>query len=386
MSLASFLPVLDRELLLLNKTPLLGTAPPCPFKELASRLVELFLLDSLEITSGTPRLQQAEEPSLVHPITLGVALSSLEGSGHFTMEEGDVDALLSLMVGGGRYLAALADRDLKRGLIEFLALEVMGQLRALGYPPQLALQLTKATPLQGPSLTIPLTLSINDHSLSATLSIDAALTRSWRQYCATQTINEAKVRLRREMELSLPLVVGSTTLTREEFSAARHGDLLLLDHCSLDPDTKQGELVLFAGGRPLLKGHAAEGGWQVTEVVEVYAEGVTMDETEEYEDEEALPEEEAEAEYDEEEAEEEETPPPAPSATISLDRVPVTMTVEVARLKMTAEKLISLTPGEVLELDTSLEGGVTLVVEGKAVGRGELIRIGELLGVRITEL
>jgi flagellar motor switch protein FliN len=66
--------------------------------------------------------------------------------------------------------------------------------------------------------------------------------------------------------------------------------------------------------------------------------------------------------------------------------IPMTITVEAGRLEMSAEKLIALRPGNMLELPSRPETGVSLVVNGKRVGKGELIRIGETLGVRILAM
>ena len=84
----------------------------------------------------------------------------------------------------------------------------------------------------------------------------------------------------------------------------------------------------------------------------------------------------------EEEAEpEEELPPPA-----NISEVPLTVSVEVGRVRLSAEKLLSLQPGNLIDLPTSPDSRVELVVNGKVVGRGELLRIGDLLGVRVLEL
>ncbi|MFT4554043.1 MAG: flagellar motor switch protein FliN/FliY [Chlamydiales bacterium] len=99
-----------------------------------------------------------------------------------------------------------------------------------------------------------------------------------------------------------------------------------------------------------------------------------------------------------EELEEEPAPPieeftPAIAATplgidggVAPKDIPMTISVEAGRLEMSAEKLIALRPGNMLEIPTLPEMGVALVVNGKQVGKGELIRVGETLGVRIVAM
>jgi len=53
---------------------------------------------------------------------------------------------------------------------------------------------------------------------------------------------------------------------------------------------------------------------------------------------------------------------------------------------MTVQTLLDLNPGNLLELDVHPESGVDLVVNGSRIGKGELLQIGDTLGVRILEL
>ena len=60
--------------------------------------------------------------------------------------------------------------------------------------------------------------------------------------------------------------------------------------------------------------------------------------------------------------------------------------IEIGRLKMTLDKLLNIEPGNILKLNTNLENGVNLIVNDKMIGRGELVSIGDLIGVRILNL
>lgn len=71
---------------------------------------------------------------------------------------------------------------------------------------------------------------------------------------------------------------------------------------------------------------------------------------------------------------------------ISTHKIPLTVTVEVTRLKLTVEKLLQLQPGNELSLPVRPEQGVDLLINGKKIAKGELIKIGEALGVRILQI
>ena len=77
---------------------------------------------------------------------------------------------------------------------------------------------------------------------------------------------------------------------------------------------------------------------------------------------------------------------PVKVGELTLQDIPVTITCELAQVHTTAQKLLELAPGNLLDLNLSSDSAVLLVVNGKIVGKGEIIKIGETLGVRILEI
>lgn len=71
---------------------------------------------------------------------------------------------------------------------------------------------------------------------------------------------------------------------------------------------------------------------------------------------------------------------------ISPKEIPLTLSIEVARLQINLEKLLQLSPGNILELPVRPEHGVDVVIGGKKVARAELIKLGEVLGVKILQM
>jgi len=66
--------------------------------------------------------------------------------------------------------------------------------------------------------------------------------------------------------------------------------------------------------------------------------------------------------------------------------VPVKVSVEVGRARMTLAELIKLSPGSVVELDRDAHQPVDILVGGKLVARGEVVTIGDKYGVRVTNV
>lgn len=75
-----------------------------------------------------------------------------------------------------------------------------------------------------------------------------------------------------------------------------------------------------------------------------------------------------------------------PEELVSLQKIPVDVQVEVANIRMTMDKLLSLSPGNMLDLNIHPEQNAYLVVNGKRIGRGQLMQIGETLGIKIVKI
>ena len=71
---------------------------------------------------------------------------------------------------------------------------------------------------------------------------------------------------------------------------------------------------------------------------------------------------------------------------VNVNEIPLNIVIEVGRVKTSVEKLMELQPGNMLELDLRPENGVDLVVNGRRIAKGELLRIGDTLGVRVLDI
>ncbi len=66
--------------------------------------------------------------------------------------------------------------------------------------------------------------------------------------------------------------------------------------------------------------------------------------------------------------------------------VQLAVTVELGRTTLKVRDVLGLGPGAVVELDTRAGEPVEVVVNGKAVARGEVVVIDDNFGVRVTEI
>lgn len=83
------------------------------------------------------------------------------------------------------------------------------------------------------------------------------------------------------------------------------------------------------------------------------------------------------------------TLPTAREAHGSLDllrNVAMEVTVEIGRTRMTVAELLSLRPGEVVELDRAASAPADLLVNGTLIAHGEVVVVDEEFGLRISEI
>lgn len=81
-------------------------------------------------------------------------------------------------------------------------------------------------------------------------------------------------------------------------------------------------------------------------------------------------------------------PSDAPSGVsdTTLDSVPIRLIFEVGRLDIPLAELGDLAPGQVLELPGDAKAPIGILANGRRIGAGELVRIGEHVGIRIVGL
>lgn len=78
-------------------------------------------------------------------------------------------------------------------------------------------------------------------------------------------------------------------------------------------------------------------------------------------------------------------PHPSRRFELLLD-VPMDVTVELGRSRMTIQDLLGLSPGSVIELDKVAGEPLDIVVNGRLIARGEAVVVNDKFGVRIMDI
>ena len=87
----------------------------------------------------------------------------------------------------------------------------------------------------------------------------------------------------------------------------------------------------------------------------------------------------------------EETPNTTDSATqgrrleLLLD-VPLDLSVELGRARMSIQDLLNLSPGSVIELDKIAGEAIDILINGRLVARGEAVVVNDKFGIRISDI
>jgi flagellar motor switch protein FliN len=412
------------ELKQLDQIPLTGASPPFPWNELGEKLAQSFEKERIQIEPS--EIQWRSKQDLYEGFgdslfPLFFSIPSFRGTACWVMPEQEMAALEALLLTKDSHPIYFQDRALSESFYRFLALEVLYNLSQVHFDPSIAPILLNEQALpQEDSLCLDISMHIQGQTLWGRLIISPEMRTSWVEHFSKLAPSALTQEISKQVDVILHIEAGKTALTLKQWSDVNLGDFIILDQCSLDKEDLNGRVALTLHGKNIFRAKLKDGNIKILEFPlyqEVETPMPNKFEDEHEDDEFNLSDEDFEFDENFEELDEEhptqaeeqtdidiESEPQAaaqpqkPSnetqpvqqagsrAPISPEQITVSLIVEVGRLQISVQKLMELEPGNLLELDVHPEDGVNLVINGKTVGRGELVRIGENLGVRVLEL
>ncbi|NGX45817.1 MAG: hypothetical protein K940chlam2_00997 [Chlamydiae bacterium] len=369
----------------LKEIPIWGTTLEFPWESLGARLSEEFGISSIEVRSRKTEYldgKQALSGLGEDPHILTLSLAPLPGEVFWIFPRKDLAALLAFMTSEEK--KSLSDGPRAEGFYTFAALKTLAAINDIQALEDLRASMATAAeiPEEG-GFTLDVSIAVKGHTFWGRLLLPSLTHSAFNNHFATQktlTFTEKT----KATPLTLKLEVGSTTLRQNQVTSIAAGDFVILDRCSYDPQAGRGTGNLVLGATPLfdvrLKGDE-------TKLLE-YA---VFQEEEAMTDDIPIPDEKLP-----------ETPPPLENIDgeaplwsakngengevkdlIGKDSIPMTLTVEVGKIQMPLEKVLQLEPGNVLEIGMNPGLGVYLTAGGKRIAKGELIKLGESLGVKV---
>ncbi len=70
----------------------------------------------------------------------------------------------------------------------------------------------------------------------------------------------------------------------------------------------------------------------------------------------------------------------------ALHEVPLKVSAVLGNTKMTVEELLKCTQGTIIELEKQVGEPIDLYVNGKVIAKGEIVLVGEKIGITLTEI
>lgn len=259
-----------------------------------------------------------------------------------------------------------------------------------------------STVVESHHLTQDIELSLLGMKFPARILIDQDFLDTWREKFKAQNPSNQVLK---ELYLDIHVEAGRVSLSRSDFKTLESGDFLILDSCQLIPGDEKKRVLLTLNHKPIFRAKLKDGKVKILEYPLLYEDKNIMakdpshdeeieeeyheDTTDEYtEEEEELDEDE---EIGEAKSAKSANGTASPSAVqeakpINANEIPLDIVVEVGRFKITVQKLSELKPGDILDLNFRPEEGVNLIANGHFIAKGELLKIGDLIGVRILDI
>ncbi len=363
---------IQEELRKYDCVPLFGSAPPFDWARFAALTSARFGLQHPLLfrprTSGWKTAEEVRESLGDQPVALPIKVGSLQGSAFWIMPKEGISKLTAWMLHGQAKAKPLSSDILAEGFYRYLALQIMDITSQIEPLQKLPLLLSESSPLPNTdAFCIDVDIDFDKHTSWGRLAIEPELQQSWAQHFSARSNDLPKA-----LEVNVGIKVGSVLLPWQDWKKLKKGDFLLLDQGSYDPRKQTGAAYLTLSQATLFQVKIKQNKIQLIDYASMYEEAMHKKPS------------------DSPEANSFQGPSEQLSSSkeeaLSLKELPTTITVELARLRITIDKLMQLAPGNLIELPIHPDQAVKLTINGQLIGHAELIHLGEALGLRILDL
>lgn len=362
-----------------SEIPLWGSSPSFPWEACSENLAACLHLEGLTVSHQKTHflLPNAFTAGLGnHSICTTIHLSPLSEPLYWLIAAEDVAELTQVLLSPENSMKSWGSSQFQQGFYRYLLLTCIEQIDQLKPFQDLSLKLGAPSPLpEEGSLCIDVHIAHPKLSCSCRLICPPSFLAHFKQHFASCTPSLLTAPLAQQIPLRLRVEIGHTELPASRFAKWSVGDLLILDRCTYDPHTHKGSASLALSGKSLLRVKIREQSLKVIDFA-FYHEETPMSEHHEDEIEEGSEEHLWATEEQKEHSIEE---------TLSAEPISLRLSVEIARIDMPLQKLLQLQPGNTIDLPIHPEEGVYLVLNGKRIAHGELVKWGDMLGVKILK-
>ncbi|NGX30809.1 MAG: Flagellar motor switch protein FliN [Chlamydiae bacterium] len=389
--MSAFVDHIESTLLDLVDFPKSYAALDLPIQELKEGIKQQLNLDNLELRFKRPKIEKNTDfTTSCFVIELKTALN---GNLFFCLPNEHLKTLVEIL---SKKKIDILDPDLAKSIFYTLTLESLNIMHTTQFLEDLNFKLvTHASTIIPPVFNYEITATINKQELHFYLIYSKEFALSFDRFIEPNLQSKIPKEFENTIDCTLNLQVGSVDLYLNEFKSIKKGDFVVLDRCTIDPETTHGTLSFMLDKRPLFVGKLKEDKVKILDMLEIQGEMMNEDkiepEEENWVENPEIPEQ-ATSETMENEIEEaigtagEKKVEKSKEALIKSEDIPLTMSVEVGRINMSVKELLNLTPDQTLDLKIDVTKGVDCLIGNKRVAKGELVKLGDFLGVRITEI
>ncbi len=382
-----------------KEIPLHGFAPAFPWEECSRKIASALEMPELRISFRQTKF-------LIHDkifeglgagfIAIPLEMAPLSGKVFWIIAKEDVAKLTALLLIPGNGTKGFSSPKFQEGFYYFLATKALAAIHELNAFGDLSPKIAK--PAEFPpeeSLCIDVEIQHPKQTCWGRLVCPASFHQEFKAHFCNREPAPLTSAFAKQIDVPIRVEVGQTALSLTEWKNVSVGDFILLDRCTFDPQTHKGTAMLRLLKTPILRARLKENTLKIVDYAFYREEQKPMNPHMPQDDE--KPEEiSEEVEFTSEESGEigteenhlwsAESAEAMSEKMIPASEIPLTLTVEVARLRINLDKLLQLSPGNILELPIKPEQGVDLTVDGKKVAKAELIKLGDMLGVKILQL
>lgn len=360
-----WLKLVEKALLKIQQLPALEEHFPFPWEAASQELQHALGLTHLNLSclrsvwKGPQEFLQGmgEFPSIV-----AFEIAPIEGALFFVLPQADLIELTSNTLVLSENKEGFSGPKLRQGFYHFLLLKVLQTLDQLKIFKGVSLHLLPTTSLpQENGFCIDVACTLSSRTLQGRIICPQSFLSAFKAHQPLQKTTLLSLGESSYLELTLRCEVGHTSLSLEEWETLQVGDFLILDRCSFDPYEGKGSLTVSLGETPLFMARFKPEGIKVLDFA-FYQEAISEPEVAEFEP--------SDIEIPEE----------------TQTNNSFHLTAEVGRLNISLHQLLQLQAGSLLELSMRPEQGIDVTRSGKRVAKAELIKLGDISGLRILDI
>jgi hypothetical protein len=316
-----------------------------PWEEFSCKIKNGFNLADLEMSSESLGWKSSVEALQFlgeDPVVLAIEATPIDQVLFFAMSRHDVACLVSQTLDMDK--EGFFREQLQEGFYHFLFLRVLQAIDELKVFKNLTFQLTSVSSfIQEEALCVDVIFSLPKKRLRGRVIFPSLFLSAFKTFLPVQKETLLDVFQQYDKRVTLAFDVGKITILSQDWNSVKVGDFVVLDKCLYDPIEKKGSVTCRLGTTPLFVARIKPDGLKVLSFV--FSE--------------------------------------SPSS-VSSDYV--VLSVETNRSEVSVQKLLSMYPDTMIDIIERPDLEVDLVIRDTKVGRGELLFLSNVIGVRVVDL